>query len=71
MRAFALLDRADMIIGNVLRSRADAAARTQVEQWQLDLATVRAQLDGRACVYCGAADQPMRPNEAWGRRAMD
>ena len=24
-----------------------------------------AQLDGRACVYCGAKDQPMRPVEAW------
>ena len=24
-----------------------------------------AQLDGRACVRCGAQDQPMRPVEAW------
>jgi hypothetical protein len=24
-----------------------------------------AQLDGRACVHCGAEDQPMRPVEAW------
>ena len=23
------------------------------------------QLDGRACVRCGAEDQPMRPVEAW------
>jgi hypothetical protein len=23
------------------------------------------QLDGRACIHCGAEDQPMRPVEAW------
>jgi hypothetical protein len=26
-----------------------------------------AQLDGRACIRCGAEDQPPRPVEAWSR----
>ena len=28
------------------------------------------QLAGRACVYCGAQDQAMRPNEAWGEASI-
>ena len=28
-----------------------------------------AQLDGRACVHCGAEDQPMRPVEAWSEQS--
>ena len=28
-----------------------------------------AQLDGRACIRCGAEDQPMRPVEAWSAQS--
>src|SRR6266516_1257752 len=28
-----------------------------------------AQLDGRACIRCGAEGQPMRPTEAWSRQS--
>ena len=62
---FGLLDRANILMPELLHGWTDAA-RALVEQWQRDLATVRAQLGGRACVYCGAQDQDMRPHEAWG-----
>ena len=37
----------------------------------IDLAAnlTEAQLDGRACVRCGAEDQRMRPVEAWSERS--